>query len=66
MSTSMWTLKRVEAMKFHALAEQFKVETMGQPDPRKRPISRGLPEIMDMFPRTNGLEADEANLDVFR
>ena len=57
---------RVEAMKSHALAEPIKVETMGQPDSRKRPISRGFPEIVDMFPRTNGLEADEANFDIFR
>lgn len=57
---------RVETMKSHALAEQFKVETMGQPDSRKSPISCGFPEIVDMFPRTNGLEADEANFDIFR
>ena len=25
-----------------------------------------VPEIVDMFPRTNGLEADEANFDFFR
>ena len=54
---------RVEAMKSHALAEQIKVETMGQLDSRKSPISRGFPEIVDMFPRTYGLEADEANFD---
>ena len=57
---------RVEAMKSHALAEQIKVETMGQHDSRKSPISHGFPEIVDMFPRTNGLEADEANFDIFR
>ena len=57
---------RVEAMKSHALAEQIKVETMGQLDSRKSPISRGFPEIVDMFPRTYGLEADEANFDFFR
>ena len=57
---------RVEAMKSHALAEQIKAETMGQPDSRKSPISRGFPEIVDMFPRTNGLEADEENFDIFR
>ena len=33
---------RVEAMKSHALAEQIKVETMGQLDSRKSPISRGF------------------------
>ena len=57
---------RVEAMKSHALAEQIKAETMGQPDSRKSPISRGFPEIVDMFPRTDGLEADEAICDLFR
>lgn len=57
---------RVEAMKSHALAEQIKVETMGLPDSWKSPISRGFPEIVDMFPRTYGLEADEANFDFFR
>lgn len=62
----MWLLKRVETMKSHALAEQIKVETMGQLDSRKSPISRGFPEIVDMFPRTNELEADEANFDFFR
>ncbi|MBQ6171295.1 MAG: hypothetical protein IJK34_01525 [Clostridia bacterium] len=53
-------------MKSHALAEPFEVETMGQPDSRISPISRGFPEIVDMFPRTYGLEADEANFDIFR
>ena len=53
-------------MKFHALAEPIRVETMGLPDSRKSPISRGFPEIVDMFPRTNGLEADEANFDIYR
>lgn len=53
-------------MKTHALAELIWVETMDQPDSRKSPISRGFPEIVDMFPRTNGLEADEANFDIFR
>ena len=53
-------------MKSHTLAEQIKVETMGQLESRKSPISRGFPEIVDMFPRTNGLEADEENLDIFR
>ena len=57
---------RVEAMKSHALAEPIRVETMGQPDFRKSPISRGFSEMVDMFPRTNGLEADEANFDIFR
>ena len=57
---------RVEAMKSHALAEQIKAETMGQPDSRRSPISRGFPEIVDMFSRTYGLEADEANFDFFR
>ena len=57
---------RVEAMKSHALAEPIRVETMGQHDSRKSPISHGFPEIVDMFPRTNGLEADEANFDIFR
>ena len=57
---------RVEAMKSYALAEQIKVETMGKPDSRRSPISRGFSEIVDMFPRTNGLEADEANFDIFR
>lgn len=57
---------RVEAMKSHALAEQIKAETMGQPDSRKSPISRGFPEIVGMFPRTYGLEADEAIFDIFR
>ena len=56
----------VETMKFHALAEPIRVETMGLPDSRKSPISRGFPEIVDMFPRTNGLEADEANFDIYR
>jgi len=53
-------------MKSHALAEPDKVETMGLPDSRKSPISRGFQEMVDMFPRTNGLEADEANFDIFR
>lgn len=66
MSTSMLPFKRVEAMKSHALAEQIKVETMGQLESRKSPISRGFPEIVDMFPRTYRLEADEANFDFFR
>lgn len=66
MSTSMLLFKRVEAMKSHALAESIGVETMGQLDSRKSPISRGFSEIVDMFPRTNGLEADEANFDIFR
>ena len=57
---------RVEAMKSHALAEPIRVETMGQHDSRKSPISHGFPEIVDMFPRTNGLEADEENFDIFR
>ncbi len=57
---------RVEAMKFHALAEPIRVETMGRPDSRKSPISRGFPEIVDMFLRTNGLEANEAIFDIFR
>lgn len=57
---------RVEAMKSHALAEQIKAETMGQPDSRRSPISRGFPEIVDIFSRTYGLEADEANFDFFR
>ena len=57
---------RVEAMKFHALAEPIRVETMGRPDSRQSPISRGLPEIVDMFLRTNGLEANEAIFDIFR
>lgn len=56
----------VETMKSHTLAEQIKVETMGQLESRKSPISRGFPEIVDMFPRTYGLEADEANFDFFR
>ena len=56
----------VETMKFHALAEPIRVVTMGLPDSRKSPISRGFPEIVDMFPRTNGLEADEANFDIYR
>lgn len=53
-------------MKSHALAEPDEVETMGQLESRKSPISRGFPEIVDMFPRTNGLEADEANFDIYR
>lgn len=53
-------------MKSHALAEQIKVETMEQPNSRRSPISRGFPEIVDMFPQTYGLEADEANFDIFR
>lgn len=57
---------RVEAMKSHALAEPIRVETMGQLNSRKSPISRGFQEISDMFPRTYGLEADEANFDIFR
>ena len=57
---------RVETMKSHALALQIKVEPMGQPDSRRSPISRGFSEIVDMFPRTNGLEADEAIFDIFR
>lgn len=56
----------VETMKSHTLAEQIKVETMGQLESRKSPISRGFPEIVDMFPRTYGLEADKANFDFFR
>lgn len=43
-------------MKSHALAEPDEVETMGLPDSIKSPISRGFQEIVDMFPRTNGLE----------
>ena len=43
-------------MKSHALAEPIKVETMGKPDSRKSPISRGFSEIVDMFPRTYELE----------
>lgn len=57
---------RVEAMKSHALAESIRVETMGQLESRKIPVSRRFQEISDMFPRTNGLEADEANFDIFR
>ena len=53
-------------MKSHALVEPIRVETMGQLDSRKSPISRGFPEIVDTFPRTNRLEADEANFDIFR
>lgn len=41
---------RVEAMKSHALAVPIKVETIGKSDSRKSPISRGFPEIVDMFP----------------
>ena len=55
---------RVEAMKSHALADQIKVETMGKPDSRKSSISRGFQETSDMFPRTNGLEADEVAADL--
>lgn len=53
-------------MKSHALAESIRVETMGQLESRKIPVSRRFQEISDMFPRTNGLEADEANFDIFR
>lgn len=53
-------------MKSHALAERIRVETMGLSDSQKSPILRGFQEISDMFPRTLGLEADEANLDIFR
>lgn len=57
---------RVEAMKSHTLAEPDEVETMGLPDSLKSPISRGFQEIVDMFPRTNELEANEAIFDIFR
>ena len=57
---------KVKAMKSHALAERIRVETMGLSDSQKSPILRGFQEISDMFPRTLGLEADEANLDIFR
>lgn len=53
-------------MKSHALAESDEVETMGLTDYRKSPISRGFQEIVDMFLRMNGLEADEADFDIFR
>lgn len=46
---------RVEAMKFHALADQIKLETMGKPDSRKSPISCGFSEIVNMFLRRNDL-----------
>ena len=56
----------VEAMKSHALAEPIRVETMGQPNSRKSPISRGIQEKVAIFLRTNELEADETNFDIFR
>ena len=45
---------RVEAMKFHVLAESIGAGTMGLPDSRKSPVSREFPEIVNYFPRTTG------------
>jgi hypothetical protein len=46
-------------MKFHALAEPSRVETMEVAASEKSHFMR-FSENLDMFPLTNGLEADEA------
>lgn len=44
----------------------IRVEAMDLPDSLKIPISRGFQEKVDIFLRTNELEADETNFDIFR